>query len=240
MADDVMPPLPCDAQAALLFVDGGLMLHYRTPSNGIAVKPLALDAVRAAFSHIPVDSGWLPPEVRRWGLTDRGPFAVAAFPAARYRLKIQLPACKKMQRLDVPLPPVVWCSHARDYAVWALLDPFGPEARLAHVPLPNVHAGFGMGHNICWGANQPLEATPTGSVRAWQMFIRTPFNDHLIDHKSNAHPRDVRLALMAAASAERYPLDDLFPLGITLGQAVSRFLGLSSETEQAAFDDDNR
>jgi hypothetical protein len=230
MTDAVaLPSLPFDAQAALLFVEGGLMLHYRTASKGVAVKPLALEAVRAAFSRLPVDSGWLPPEVQRCGLTEHGPFAIAAFPAGRYRLQLLLPEKKQARRIELPLPPMVMMGRDREYMAWALLDVFGPEARLAHAPLPNVHGGFGAGLAICWGANTPPTATPAGIVEAWRLFVRTPFNDHLVAGKSRAHSEDVRLALVAATASEYYPLDDLVPLGMTLSQAIKRFLGLDSE-----------
>ncbi len=50
------------------------------------------------------------------------------------------------------------------------------------------------------------------------MFLATPFNDHLVQGKSQTYPQDVRKQLLAVSQrrARRYPFYDLSPTGRTI------------------------
>ena len=78
---------PIPEKGALLFLDGQMALRY-VEAEKTVIKPLSPASVRAAFNNIPIDSGWLPAPVRRWGQTARGEYVILYFPAQRYRLTI--------------------------------------------------------------------------------------------------------------------------------------------------------
>lgn len=218
-------PLP--EKGALLFLDGQMVFRH-AEARRVVVKPLSPTSVRAAFNHIPLDSGWLPAPVRRWGQTAQGEYLVLHFPAQRYRLCLhnQWPerfSGQKWIRVEAPLPSLVFAGHGQAFFLWAMVgDEFDPEAEMYLAPLPNVH----FDGRICFGANHPPAASPKTVMTAWEMFIASPFNNHLSSGKSHAFPNDVggRLLKLADRRARRYPRDDLITARTTLHQAIERMI----------------
>ena len=191
---------------------------------------LAPESVRTAFSRIPVDSGWLPPEVRRWGHTPSGAFAVTLIPAQKHTLRLintwgdRFPR-RHILKVEVPLPAMVFTGIGRRYAVLACTEEPTPEAPAYLAPLPNV----GRDGAICFGDNHPPSATPGAMAQAWKVFMNSPFNNHLIGGASRQYPNDVREQLLALAEqgADAYPSADLMHYSrYTVAGAVDQLLGL--------------
>lgn len=216
-------PLPGEV-AELIIADDQYLFRHREGEREI-LKFVSPAAVRAAFSHEPIDSGWLPAGTVRWGLDLAGHWAVHFVPAQIHTLRFS-PApgfadTSGLIQLRVPLPPLVFMGYATTYHVWALAHQgFNPHLNLHHAPLPNVHPD-GL---ICFGANLPPDAARIG--QAWQLFLEAPFNGDLASGKSRAQPNDVRVQLRSLADAHRpkYPLRDLVPTVQTVERAVEALL----------------
>lgn len=218
---------PIPEKGALLFLDGQMVLRY-VEAGKVVIKPLSPASVRAAFTHVPTDSGWLPSPVRRWGQTAQGEYVILHFPARRYRLCLvndfadRFPGRRQIE-VEVPLPLLVFAGQRKTYYVWAMAgDEFRPEAEAFHAPLPNVQPD----DSICFGDNHPPAASPAQAMRAWELFIASPFNSHLAGRKSRSFPDDVRVQLLRLADrrARQYPCKDMESTGSTLHQAVERTL----------------
>lgn len=221
---------PVSEQTALLFLNGQFALRYLDERAGLQIKWLAPEAVRAAFNRIPVDSGWLPPEVRRWGHTPRGEYAVMFVPAQKHTLRLanswegRFPG-KRLLKINVPLPALVFAGIGTAYCVWACRAAPRSDAAAHVAPLPNV----GRDGHICFGDNHPPSAKPETLAQAWKVFMTSPFNDHLIGDASKAYPGDVREQLLALADghADIYPVDDLVRHKPgTIHEAVQQMLAL--------------
>ncbi len=213
------PTLPAHAEAALLFVEGGL-LWCRRDGPGVRVKALGPQQLRAAVSQVPVDSGWLPEGVKRWGRGPGGAYALVVAPPQTRTLVLQRPGLSRLETLEVSLPALAMLGVGRQFSVWALAGVPEPGARLFYPPLPNVHDDGA----VCWGENRPPRtATPQGVVKALELFLASAFTNAEINRRSRSHPRDVRVQLLALAGAP-FPTDDLVPLGRgeTLTKAVDR------------------
>ena len=219
-------PLP--EEAALLFLKGQYALRYHDDRKGTLIKMLSPESVRSAFSRIPLDSGWLPPAVRRCGHTRAGAYAVMFISPGRHTLRLantwkeRFPGSRTLN-LDVPLPGLVFAGLGPRYYVWASAGEPSPDAPLYQAPLPNVHDD-GL---ICYGDNHPPTAGPLSLEAAWRLFIKTPFNDHLRGGPSKRYPDDVREQLLglAEAAAAAYPVDDLVRHGRhTVATAVDRLI----------------
>ncbi len=211
--------LALEEEAALLFTGGQYLFRWRE-GQALHSKFVSPAAVRSAFSAEPIDSGWMPPGVRRWGNGPNGPWAVLFAPPARQTLSFVklMPGREDVAEMVIPLPGLVFvCAGASCYT-WAIKKEFSPEAIVYHAPLPNVDESG----RICFGAN-PL---PGGDIsRAWQLFLDSPFNDHLINGKSLREPGDVRKLLVTLPGRKRYPVGDLVQashFNATVGQVVDR------------------
>ena len=211
------PPFPVDA--TLHFLPGGhyLFCHYKD----LAVSKFVTAAdVAAAFTGADQDTGYIPPGVVRIGRCAKGPFFAYSTPAQRVLVTIQS-GNNSIESL-VPVPRLVLLGLGSSYFLWALKSTtFTPTAPAYHAPFPNVYP-TGL---ICWGANTPPEADPRAARKVWDLFFSSPFNEHLIDDKSAAHPRDVRIQLSAIAGGRKYPLDDLRPIDRIIQVAIDAVLG---------------
>jgi hypothetical protein len=212
-------------KGALLFLDGQFALRYEENQRTV-IKLVSPASVRAAFNNLPIDSGWMPAVVRRWGHTSCGEYVVLCFPPQHYRLHLvndfeeRFPG-RKFVEVHVPLPALVFVGHCKAYYVWALGQPeFAPDAEVCHAPLPNV----GLEGSICYGNNHPPPASIGAAMEAWQMFIGSPFNSHLASGKSRAFPNDVRGQLLRLADrrARRYLVRDMLRTQGDLNQVVER------------------
>ncbi len=74
-------------EAALLFTQGQY-LFYSHHGDALQCKGVSAQTLRAAFVEEPVDSGWLPKEVMRWGSGPAGTFIVKFVPPAIHTLHL--------------------------------------------------------------------------------------------------------------------------------------------------------
>jgi hypothetical protein len=191
--------------AALVFTGEQYLFRWKQ-GEATHAKFVSPAAVRAAFSNVPIDSGWMPPEGRRWGTGPNGAWTIMHIPPMRHALTFTgIVEGEPQTTRTIPLPGLVFVHFSLTGYVWALRGDFSPEALLYHAPLPNV----GSGGAICFGSNRTEGLT---AAQTWQLFLTSPFNDHSTDGKSRQQPDDVRLLLMSLARHKRYPVDDLAPL----------------------------
>jgi PRTRC genetic system protein B len=225
------------ADAELIFYQGQYLLHYMREGRE-RYKLLTGAALRAAFSGQPVDSGWLPPGIVRWGEGTHGVYAVKWIAPGVHKLAVEVATTKKgkpkTKNLQVALPGIVFIGIGTSYYVYALKgDKLNPRAEVFTAPLSNVYTS-GL---ICWGENKPPQAAAESMAAAWNLFLGSPFNDHLANGKSVGHPKDIRQQLIQIANqkADKYPEKDIPPYTylysklhgygasqITLGELVDR------------------
>lgn len=214
------------AQAELIFLDGQYILHWRDGEQ-IQYKFLSSAAVRHAFAHSSIDSGWLPPRVVRWGSGDKGEWMIQFLSPQHHTLLFVCDSGDQPMTLTVPMPGLVFAGRGRDYYLWALkARQFNPEAQVYHAPLPNIDAAG----RICFGSNAVPSVSGVGILQAWQLFLNSPFNRDYTSGKSRANSTDVRshLVTLHQQGKKRYPLRDLVPMergkGISVDQMVQQFL----------------
>jgi PRTRC genetic system protein B len=196
-------------EAALLFTRGQYVLYYHSGVELIC-KGLSAQTLRAAFVEEPVDSGWLPEGVVRWGSGPAGTFMVKYIPPGKQHLHLSTQNPAEPLIIAPMLPALVFAGVQSTYYVWALSTiSCDPQAPLCHAPLPNVYPD---GH-ICFGSNRPPMVSWETLDEAWRLFLDSPFNADMVQGKSQAFPGDVRRQLAAVASSEvsHYPQDDLRP-----------------------------
>lgn len=202
------------------FRDGQFHLSMMNSEGGRIERFVSTAAVREAFSGIPIDTGWIRPEVVRWGDGKTGEWAVAFFPPAVIELEItregpivsgtaegapDVPS-SILERLPVSLPGLVWFGIGTNYFVWATKAPqFQPHHTIFRCPLPNVYQHA----EVCWGLIKPPRATARTLFQAWDLFIKSTFNNHLASGKSKRHREDVRVLLREVKDV--YPVEDLVP-----------------------------
>ncbi len=212
----VSPNTFAEEQAALVFCGGQYLFRWRE-RDAVQSKFISPASVRAAFSAELIDTGWLPPNVRRWGTGALGDWAVLSIPPMRHQLLFEhvtqdIPTLT----LDIPLPALVFMRIGTACYVWALKDEFAPDAVLHHAPLPNVNSSGA----ICFGGNR-LEGQSV--AQSWRLFLDSPFTSHQTNGKSRQQPDDVRLFLAGLHKRRHYPSRDLLPLQprTTVDQAVT-------------------
>lgn len=217
----------------LEFRDGQFFLRVTTPAGALVERYLSDASVREAFGKIPIDTGWLPPEIVRWGDGKAGEWAVAFFAPRVYELEVTRESAStadrgpqtdwdgahavdgqpsSVDRLSVPLPGLVFFGTRRpladpehaggeksatNYFVWAVkaekLDPF---QEIFRAPLPNVYADG----RVCWGLIKPPRPTSRSLIQAFELFVKSTFNNHLADGKSRRQKEDVRVMLRERAA----------------------------------------
>ncbi len=206
----VMPTdeLPPNVNAELRFMDTEeLLLRYRDRNGMVGRKFISPQDAKAAFNGVELDTGWIPNGVHRFGNTRSGWWFVFILPP--HREDITLIGGKSGEVISVPLPTMVMVGSGGHYNVWAMRgNVLDPEAKLYRAPLPNVAPNDG---GICWGGNSMPEVHPDNARKAWDLFIRSPFNNHHIDAKSRMFPGDVReqLKKISESGKKAYPVRDL-------------------------------
>ena len=206
------------AEAALIFHNEQVALYYKDGGGDHAFKHVSVAALKRAFAEQSVDSGWLSPNVMRWGIDTTGEWWIRLTPAGRHILELA-----NGDRFVTPLPAMVMFAHGGNYRVLAIKDEFSPTAALYHAPLPNCYSDG----SVCWGgSNTKPEMLLANADEAWRLFISSPFNGDLADRKSHRHNNNVVLMLsdVAESGATLYPLDDLIPLGVGSMVMVNDFL----------------
>ncbi len=213
-------PVLQNLQSSLHFCDG--QLFYQSYKSG-TIKPIATEAARQAFSTQPIDSGWLPPNVNRWGHGNKGQWMCEFVAPNVYTLTLALAGQHKT--ITVPMPSLIWFGQGNNFYIWAAKQKhFTPDAELFAAPVPNVTASSGI---ICFGGKNKNRVEKGGFEKAWELFWEMAFNKDHSGGKSNQHKEDVTKQLLALASskAKSYPLGDLVPMRTTLNQVVNRFAG---------------
>lgn len=235
--EDLLSPQQDGAVGPRLeFLDGQVRLAMRTMGGLNIERYLSWAAVREAATGIPIDSGWLAPEVIRWGTGRGGDWAVAWIPPGQHRLEITngTPGQdESVERLLVPLPGLVLFGTKTTYFVWAQkTEQASPHHEVFRAPLPNVYLGLDREHHageICWGDLKPPICTGRTIADAFRLFIGSTFNAHATSEKSKRHREDVRIMLRTAAAAGgAYPVEDLVRVvdrtGATLDQMMRGIL----------------
>ena len=170
--------------------------NVRSVSHKENFKFLSPDQVKAAFVNTPVDSGFLPSNVLRWGTGLKGDWMVRFVPPAIHDITLD-EGQGQFLIMQVPLPGFVFAGIGTDYFVWAVketrFEQVSVATRLYHAPLPNVDS---IG-KICYGANRPPAVGSVGALdQAWRLFIQSaPFNSHHANGKSFKYIQDVRQIL---------------------------------------------
>lgn len=209
-----------DVLAQLLFLPGQYLLVTKE-DRSTTYKFVSPAALKEAFANEPVDSGWLAFNSVRWGQCRRGEWLVQFYPPRRYQLALDRFADTP---ISVPLPGFVFVGCDRSYWIWAIKsNSLDPNSKLFHAPLPNVMPDG----SICFGENFPPKTSPLGIVQAWDLFWRSPFNNHVVHNKSKLHNQDVRFQLLSLhrKGSKRYPVRDLVPFSNkTISSAVEQIV----------------
>ncbi len=211
-----------DIPAQLLFLPGQYLLVTRV-AEAVTYKFLSPEAVTSAFSNEPIDSGWLPANIMRWGRSERGEWAMQFYPPRRYNIVFSNIRSKSIS-LNVPMPGFVFLGCGNDYWIWAVLGKqFDPQSQLYHAPLPNVMPSGA----ICFGDSSFPPCSSQGIGEASRRFWNSAFSDHAVDDKSKSCPKDVRqhLWLLHEHKSKHYPTKDLIRFSLqTVNSQVEQIL----------------
>jgi len=207
MAEVLRPPPHSleTAVAELIFLPDG-QLVFCSRQNGVhTAKFLSPEDVKRAFFPIVSDTGWLPPDVVRWGHGNGQEWAVLFKPARVYDLSLAVPE-QEQQTIRVPLPNTVILAIGHELYAWAVkTSVFKADVPAFHLPLPNV----AQNGRVCFGANQHPPAGLQTVNQIWDIWITGAFTSESCTHKSKAHPNDVRTQLEAIQGRTSYPRKDL-------------------------------
>lgn len=204
------PPRNSSAiQAELLFLDGYYIFHRRDKALPAAdlYKCISPATLRSAFSHEPLDTGWMQPDIVRYGTGSLGTYLIKFIPPT-----IHLINGDEVGAFKTPLPAMVFMGIEAKYWIWTIKSKtFDPKAWAFHTPLPNLYNSG----QVCWGVNEPPEARPQTIELAWKLFISSLFTSHLATGKSNSDSGDVRQQLLKLYQQGKrsYPASDLVPIG---------------------------
>jgi hypothetical protein len=205
-----------DYDAALYFLDGHYLFRQKRRTGWVS-KFVTAEDVRAAFTGQENDSGWLPAGIVRAGTSKAGKWFVYSAPTQKATIQFEGDEAP----IKIPLPRTLLVGVGANYYLWALTGEHFEPGAIAHAaPFPNVH-GDGR---ICWGAATPPRADPEKARGVWKLFFETPFNNHLIDRKSKAHPEDVRSQLRALEGKREYPTNDLQPTMAAASSLIERII----------------
>lgn len=204
----IAPPAGISPDAAIYMIGSEfLFVGRKTDGRAVEQKYVSPGAIRQALSAEPVDSGWLPADVRRYGVGARGHWMLAWHPPAMYSVWLG----KRKRPLRVPMPALAFFGQGSKYYLWAMRESkFDPKARLYNAPCANVST-IGL---ICWGTN-PHPDVQTGCFEAmWRTFWDAPFSGSWADGKSRLYPHNANDALLALGKdgAKTYPVSDLTEL----------------------------
>ena len=190
-----------EADAALYFLpQGHYLFRWREESGLSGSKFVTSDDLQAAFANSERDTGWLVPGIVRSGYGKTGEWFVLHMPPQKVTIHLL-----ELGTFTIPVPTLVLAGTGRSYSIWALTEAFSPQARVYDSPFPNVHGGG----QICWGNNTPPLASPSMAMKAWKMFIESPFNSHLVQGKTRQHKDDVRKLLVKLNGKSKFPLSQL-------------------------------
>ena len=193
-----------EATAELIFLQDG-QLVFCSRENGVhTAKFVNPEDVKRAFHSVVSDSGWLPPDIARWGHGHGKEWVVLFKPAQSYNLTLAEP--QQQEVIRVPLPSVVVLAIDHSLYVWAVKTPtFQPDTNVFDLPLPNI-AQSGL---VCFGANTHPPASLQTANGIWETWIKGAFTGESCTQKSKLYPDDVRDQLRALQGKSKYPQGDL-------------------------------
>ena len=202
----ILAPVGVKPQAAIYLLKSEFLL-VADRDGVVEQKYIGPGAMRQAFAAEPIDSGWFPPSVRRWGVCAKGAWMLQFHePAVR---RVWMPGGKR--QIKAPTPALAFFGIGSAYYIWAMKGGrFDPKGRLWNAPCANVN-DLGL---ICWGQN-PHPDVATGRIgQMWETFWDAPFSDSHRRGKSAQFPQDAsaRLADLSKRKVEKYPEDDMTPL----------------------------
>ncbi len=212
-------------EAALYFVGDQLLFEHRNHQGAIIRKCLSPDAARQAFTDEPVDSGWLSPQVIRWGQSHMGPWCLQRHDPQRYTLRLNPPILHPTTRtplhmLCVTLPGLLFLGLKRTYYLWAYRQWKDDLTTLYHAPLPNIHEDG----RICFGSARPPIVTGTTIADAWRLFWDSHFNQDLSRHRTRRETGNVLEFLTELHSetepSRPFPQHELRPTNSTVGDLI--------------------
>ena len=169
-------PETFEYQAALYFLtdQGHYLFRHRTEGGGFASKFIRHNDAMAAFHGVEVDSGWIDPNVRRFGADKHGEWFVFFMPPRI--LDVPFRFGNSVEVLRVPLPSTVLLGSNNTYYLYAIKGKiFKPKGQLCVAPFPNI---FERG-NICWGDTQVPKVSHVEARKAWELFFSSVFTSHL-------------------------------------------------------------
>jgi PRTRC genetic system protein B len=206
-----------EIKGELLFLPGQLLLHW-TEKGAHHYKLVSSHSVKAAFSHEPIDSGWLSSGIVRWGIGKSGNWVVKFVPPALHTLSFE-----EADFLSLPLPGLVFLGYGFQYYIFCIAESsFNPEAEVFTAPLPNVYPDG----RICFGSTVPPACTPEEIDRVWKMFITSNFNSHLGSVKSKSYPDNIKtkLSQIATRKLKHYPIKDLNQYRSRVEQVIEQLI----------------
>jgi len=129
--------------------------------------------------------------------------------------------------LVIPLPGLIMGRVSNGdsvrYGVYAVKQrPDSLTSPLYHAPLPNLGS-----NSICWGNVQRVSNEGLASNQLnedWRLLLGSVFTNHSVSNKSKRHPDDVRqqLITLEKRQARKYPVTDLIPARLTLGEWIGK------------------
>lgn len=201
-------------EAALYFLpQGHYLFRWQDKSGLTGSKFVTADDLQAAFANSERDTGWLTPGIVRAGYGKNGDWFVLHAPPQKIAIHLL-----EIGTITIPTPALVLAGAGRSYYLWALKEPFSPQARLFDAPFPNIHNGG----QICWGNNTPPLASSMTAESAWKLFFESPFNGHLVQGKTRRHNEDVRRLLMKLDGKSKFPTGQLVAERGTLNSQIER------------------
>lgn len=213
----ILGPLRLEAEAAIYITDDQFLFHGVDDSGVEQIKFISGASLRNAFAKEPLDSGWLPQGVIRYGISSRGTWMVRWHEPATYTIRLE----DRARPIRVPMPSLIWVGIKNNYYIFAAVEKeFKPNACLYRAPLSNVnHHGL-----ICFGNNDHPDVAIGGFDKAWKAFWASEFNNHHDDGKSKMFKTAVNnhLLKLAREKATSYPMNDLVSMITTLEAVIKQ------------------
>lgn len=192
----------------LIILEGQYLIRYQK-DNQTLTQFISSEAVRNAFSELPIDSGFLSPGIVRIGSHQKAQWIVKFIPPSRHNL-LTLENHSQFQMISIPLPGLVLIGVNHQYYLWAIKSKqFDPQAQVYNAPFPNINPFNGR---ICFGANPVPTALATTINDVWNLFMQTSFNGDSVSGKSRKFPQDIRLQWAKLVNTKHYLLGDLIAI----------------------------
>jgi PRTRC genetic system protein B len=156
-----------DSDAEILFYGGSIIYH--SIQGGIhQIKGLSPQSLRAAFSSVSLDSGWHNSNLVRNGFTESW-WGLEFYPPQIYRIFIA------DRTLKIPLPGFYWLGMGKSYYLIATnCSKHHPKNVLFYPPISNIFDNLA----VCWGENDPPQASSSAMKEAWELFWSSEFSNH--------------------------------------------------------------